>query len=141
MLVPRPGVSPSGQSLPGRRHLPRLPASLGFALGFVAGVVVTILACLLGAGREPAVGFVLLAATAAAVGALTTPIGALSSATQCWALYTGFVLNRFGVLTFDHRSLIALAVMALAGILGSEIVTMRRASRSAAFVTPAPICW
>jgi hypothetical protein len=82
-------------------------------------VVATILAWLLGAGREPAMGFVLLAVTAGTVGALTTPIGALSSATQCWAFYTGFILNRFGVLTFDHRSLVTLAVMALAGVLPS----------------------
>ena len=126
MLVPHPGGGPLGQGLPGPWHPPRLPAGLGFALGFAASVVATILAWLLGAARDPAVGLILLIATAGIVGTLTTPVGAVASAAQCWAFYTGFILNRLGVLTFDHGSLTTLLVIVLTGIMPSLLLTTAR---------------
>lgn len=126
MLVPRPSVSPLGHGLPSPWPLPHLPASLGFALGFVAGAVTTIVAAMVGASHDPAVGLLLLTAAAAMVGALTTPIGALASALQCWAFYIGFLLNRQGVLTFDHSSRTALAIIVFAGVVPSLLLTAAR---------------
>ena len=81
---------------------------------------------LLGAARDPAVGLILLIATAGIVGTLTTPVGAVASAAQCWAFYTGFILNRLGVLTFDHGSLTTLLVIVLTGIMPSLLLTTAR---------------
>ena len=102
MLVTRPSRSPLHHELPTPWQLPHLPASLGLALGFLAGAVTTILASMIGAGHDPAMGLLLLTGAAAMVGTLTTPIGALASALQCWAFYTGFLLNRQGLLTFAN---------------------------------------
>jgi hypothetical protein len=126
MLVPRPSTSPLDHGLPSPWDLPRLPASLGFALGFAASTVTTIVAGMIGASHDPAVGLLLLTAAAAMLGALTTPIGALASALQCWAFYTGFLLNRQGVLTLDHLSRNALAVIVLAGVVPSLLLTAVR---------------
>lgn len=123
MLVPRPSANPLGHGLPTPWPLPHLPPSLGLALGFVAGAVTTILAWMTGAGHDPAVGLLLLTAAAAMVGTLTTPIGALASALQCWAFYTGFLLNRLGVLTFNHPSRTALAIIVFAGVVPSLLLT------------------
>jgi hypothetical protein len=94
-------------------------ANLSFAVGFASGIPATLLAWWCGAGRDPVVGLVVLTVVAAAVGAVCTPLGALVAAVPLWALDTGFVLNRFGVLTVDHRSLPALATIQLAAILSS----------------------
>ena len=125
MLVPRPSPSPLGHGLPSPWQLPNLPTSLGLALGFVAGVITTIAAWMIGAGHDPAVGLLLLTA-AAAVGSLTTSIGALASALQCWAFYTGFLLNRQGILTFDHASRSALAIIVFVGVVPSLLLTTAR---------------
>ena len=123
MLVPRPSISPLGHGLPTTWQPPCLPASLGVALGFLAGVVTTIVAAMIGAGHDPAVSLLLLTTAAAMVATLTTPIGALASALQCWAFYTGFLLNRQGVLTFDHASRNALAIIVFAGVVPSLLLT------------------
>jgi hypothetical protein len=112
--------------LPTPGQLPRLPTGLGLALGFLAGAVTAIVASMIGAGHDPAVGLLLLTAAAALVGALTTPIGALASALQCWAFYTGFLLNRQGVLTLDHPSRTALAIIVFAGVVPSLLLTAAR---------------
>lgn len=130
MLVPRLNANLLGHGLPTPGQLPRLPPSLGLALGFVAGAVTTIAAGMIGAGHDHAVGLLLLTAAAAMVGTLTTPIGALASALQCWAFYTGFLLNRQGVLTFDHPSRTALAIIVFAGVAPSLLLaTARRFSQ------------
>jgi len=126
MLVPRPSTSPLGHGLPTGWQPPHLPASLGLALGFFAGVVTTIVAWMIGAGHDPAMGLLLLTTAAAMVGILTTPIGALASALQCWAFYTGFLLNRQGVLTFDHPSRTALAIIVFSGVVPSLLLTTAR---------------
>ena len=126
MLVPRPSTSPLGHGVPTPGQLPRLPTSLGLALGFLAGALTTIVASMIGAGHDPAVGLLLLTAAAAMVGTLTTPIGALASALQCWAFYTGFLLNRQGVLTFDHPSRTALAIIVFAGVVPTLLLTAAR---------------
>ena len=71
-------------------------------------------------------GLLLLTAAAAMVATLTTPIGALASALQCWAFYTGFLLNRQGVLTFDHASRSALAIIIFASVVPSLLFTAAR---------------
>jgi hypothetical protein len=128
MLVPRPGPGSSGQQLP----YFRLPVGLAFALGFGASIVMTLLAWFLGAGDAPGVGLFLLTVTAAAVGATTTPLGAVAAASTSWMLDDGFILNRFGVLTLDHRAVTALAVIVLAAVVPSLLVMPTRRLRGEA---------
>jgi hypothetical protein len=99
---------------------------MSFALAFGVGILATLLAWVLGAGHDPRVGLVLLVLTAGAVGAASTPWGALVGALPVWALDTGFVLNRFGVLTLDHRSIPALAMITLAAGVPSMVTARAR---------------
>lgn len=82
-----------------------LPGSLGVAVAFVASIAVTLISWAVGAGSDPRVGLVLLTLTAIAVGAVTTMPGAIGSGALCWAFYSGFVLDRFGTLTFERGGL------------------------------------
>jgi hypothetical protein len=87
---------------------------VSFAIGFAAGVPATVLGWLCGAGQDPRIGLIVVALTAAAVGAASTPPGALAAALPLWALDTGFVINRLGTLSLDHRTIPALATTILA---------------------------
>jgi hypothetical protein len=119
MLVPRPSRDPWGYHLPRPHPWFPLRANLSFTVGFGSGIPGTLLAWWCGAGRDPVVGLIVLTVVAAAVGAVCTPLGALVAAVPLWALDTGFVLNRFGTLTVDHRSLPALGIIQAAAILSS----------------------
>jgi K+-sensing histidine kinase KdpD len=72
-------------------------------------------------------GLELLAGVALVVGAITTLFGALASAVQCWALYCGFLENRFGVLTLDPSSVWALSFLLTVGVLASALALVGRA--------------
>lgn len=91
---------------------------MGSAVGFAAGTAGTVVAWLLGAGATPLIGLVLLTVVAAVVDALTSLPGALAGATQCWALYDGFVAHRLGELSFAAPDLTSLAVVLGAGVVG-----------------------
>ncbi|WP_156994043.1 hypothetical protein [Pseudonocardia acaciae] len=98
---------------------PRLPGTAGSALGFGAAVAATLVAWplgeLFGAASRPVLGLVLLAVVAVGVGSVTTLAGAVACAAQCWALYSGFVLHRFGELWLDPPSRFALALLVTSG--------------------------
>lgn len=113
MLVPRPTGSSAFRPPEASRWTPPR-ADLSFAVGFVAGVPATVLAWLCGAGQDTRIGLIVVALTAAAVGAASAALGALAAALPLWALDTGFVINRLGTLSLDHRTIPALATMILA---------------------------
>lgn len=104
-------------------HLPRTTGLSGSGLGFILGVVATCLGAITG----PDIGLVLLAVVAVSVGATTTVPGAVLSAVQCWALYTGFLDNQFGVLTMDAKSEFALHLLLSVGFAASVVALLVRA--------------
>jgi hypothetical protein len=97
----------------------RLTGGAGSAMGFGAAIVATAFGWCLGAGERPEVGLVLLAAVAAGVGATTTLPGALAAAAQCWGMYSGFELHRFGELRLDASSRSALVLLLTVGVAAS----------------------
>ena len=98
---------------------PRLTGGVGSAIGFGAAIGATLLSWCLGAGDRPEVGLVLLAAVAVGVGATTTLPGALAAAAQCWGMYSGFELHRFGELRLDATSRSALVLLLTVGVAAS----------------------
>ncbi len=104
-------------------RLPRTTGLSGSGLGFGWGIVATCLGALTG----PDIGLVLLAVVAVSVGAMTTVPGAVIGAAQCWALYTGFLDNRFGVLSMDDNSEFALHLLLSVGFAASVVALLVRA--------------
>jgi hypothetical protein len=98
---------------------PRLAGGTGSALGFAGAIVATLLGWALGVGTHPQVGLVPLAAVAVCVGATTTLPGALSAAAQCWGMYSGFELHRFGELRLDGPSRSGLVLLVVLGVAAS----------------------
>ncbi|HEY2762988.1 MAG TPA: hypothetical protein VGJ13_03095, partial [Pseudonocardiaceae bacterium] len=96
-----------------------LSGPLGLSVGFVAGIAVTMIFWVFGAGRDPHIGLVLLTLTAITVGAVTTVPGGIGTGALCWAYYSGFVLDRFGTLTFDRGGGQALLMIVLAATVAS----------------------
>ena len=98
---------------------PRLAGGVGSALGFAGAIVATLLGWALGAGTYPQIGLVPLAAVALGVGATTTLPGALAAAAQCWGMYSGFELHRFGELRLDGPSRSGLVLLVVLGVAAS----------------------
>lgn len=127
MLVRRPAPGAQNGCWPGAH--PRgavLGADLAFVLGCGAGTLACPLAWLGGAGHEPRVGLVLLGLAGAAVGLMSSPAGALAAAAPLWAIDTGFVLNRFGQLSVDPRSVAAAGVILVAASVPSLLAAGAR---------------
>jgi hypothetical protein len=122
MLVHRDG--------PAHRWLERVgmsvPGPLGLAVSFVASIAATTIAWAFGAGRDPRIGLVLLTITAIAVGAVTTMPGAIGTGAICWAFYSGFVVNRAGILTLDRGGGQALLIILLAAMVASAVASLAR---------------
>lgn len=60
------------------------------------------------------------------VRACTTVPGAISAGVLCWGFYSGFVLDRFGVLTLAHGCGQALTLIVLAAMTASVITAALR---------------
>lgn len=125
MLLARPGPT---HSLPRRATQGIAPITTAMAggLGFGVGIVVTLVAALLGAWDAPLLGLALLAATAAATAATTTIGGALAAAAPCWALWNGFLVNDLGQLTFTTADLHGLIAIAAPAVVVAVLSTARR---------------
>jgi hypothetical protein len=124
MLRARPGRHP----LPRRsRRTPPVPGGIGSVLGLLVGTVATLLGAAVGARGHPVLGLVLLGGAALTVAALTSPAGALAGGAQCWALWDGFLVNRFGELTLTHSTALALLVLALAASVTAAAASWLRA--------------
>jgi hypothetical protein len=106
---------------------PRISAGFGAALGFGAGVFATIVAAVGGATANPVAGLVVIAVAVGCVSAVTTVMGSLLVAGQCWALYAGFLLGRKGDIALSFDSLRALAVLVVVALLVSVIAAASRA--------------
>ncbi|MET8850402.1 hypothetical protein [Amycolatopsis sp. NPDC004625] len=100
----------------------------GFPFGCVAAVAAVIAADLAGATAHPWYALVTLAAVVLTFAHRGSPASATGVAVVAWALHTGFVLNRFGELRFDHASGLAAVVLATALLTGTlaHTVSTRR---------------
>ncbi|MET0136568.1 MAG: hypothetical protein ABW215_23515 [Kibdelosporangium sp.] len=100
---------------------PRIAGLLGSAAGFAAGIFATIIAALAGAGGRPEIGLAAMALAVAVVSAVTTIVGALATAAQCWLLYGGFIVGRSGHLVLNDSSV---EVAALFGLVALAATTL-----------------
>jgi hypothetical protein len=107
-----------------------VPGGVGSALGLVAGTAAALLGAAVDARDHPVLGLVLLGGTAVGVAGLTTAAGAFAGAVQCWALWDGFLVNRFGELTLTRTSALVLLALAAAALAvagtGRRLRTRRR---------------
>jgi hypothetical protein len=120
---------------------PPLSGWAGYALGFVAAVSVTLVAVAAHGSGHPLWSLGALAATAAAVAAVTTLPGALATTALCWALDAGFVVGRHADLAFTAgtaRAALVLAVAALAGYAVASVVRQLRARPAPVMTVPVP---
>ncbi|NMH98857.1 hypothetical protein [Pseudonocardia acidicola] len=130
MLVPRPVPHGRRPGDPGRRpwYQPAvISGPAGGALGLPVGVVAAVVASTLGDTRVT--GLVFAAAAAAGVALLTTAPGALAAAAQCWAVYDGFEVNRFGQLGGTRPELVVLGAVCLVALIARFAVALRTAQR------------
>lgn len=108
----------------------RLSSPNAFVVGFITSSTVTMISWGFGAGDDPRVGLVLLTLTASALGAVSTVPGAIGAGALCWACYSGFVLNRMGVLTLDgggEQALLTIVLAATATSGGASLMRWIRA--------------
>ncbi len=120
--VPRPPVSG------GAPRLPAVSGPSGAALGLPAGAAGALLTWTL--GGDPTIGLVLAAATAVWLAALTTPLGALVAAAQCWACFDGFVVHRLGTLEGGPVDIVAFGIVACAAVAAQAVRAMATRGRT-----------
>lgn len=99
-------------------RLPVRPISggIGFPAGFLAATLVTVAAVGAQATAHPQRSLIPLVITVAVVAIVSTFRAALATAAVCWALHTGFVLNRRGDLVWTVQSAPAAALLAAVAI-------------------------
>ena len=127
MLRARPGHHPLPGPASRNRQTPPMPGGIGSVLGLLTGTAATLLDAALGARTHPILGLVLLGGTALTVASLTSAAGALASATQCWTLWDGFLVNRFGELTLTRSTALALLLLTFAAPAAAVIASWLRA--------------
>lgn len=138
MLMTRALTADRG-STPVVRATTPWPPGITFAAAAVACAPTALVAWLAGAGAHPLAGLMLFGAVAAGFAAVSCPLGATGATLLLWATDDGFVIDRFGVLTLDPRSVSALAAMALAVLgayAGGAIVRRLRSSAGHGRVEP-----
>jgi hypothetical protein len=91
----------------------------GFPFGCVAAAAAVIVADLAGATGHPWYALVTLGAVVLSAAYRSSPAAATGVAAVAWALHTGFVLGRFGELTFDAPARLAALVFASALVTGT----------------------
>ncbi|WP_410615741.1 hypothetical protein [Amycolatopsis sp. lyj-109] len=91
----------------------------GFPFGCVVAVAAVIVADLAGATGHPWYALVTLGTVVLAFAHRSSPLAATGVAVVAWALHTGFVLGRFGELTFDAPAGFAALVFASALVTGA----------------------
>ena len=97
-----------------------VPGGLAFPAGTALAVAVTFLVVADGATSQPVISVVGLVAVVDLVAVLSTAPATLATAVVCWCLHAGFVLGRFGELTFSRQSghdALVFAGCALGGVL------------------------
>ncbi|MEV5719681.1 hypothetical protein AB0L41_37835 [Amycolatopsis mediterranei] len=93
----------------------------GFPFGCVAAIAAVAVADLAGATGHPWYALVTLGAVVLSAAYRGSPAAATGVAVVAWALHTGFVLGRFGELTFDRASALAALVLACAVVTGTLV--------------------
>ncbi|MGW4063764.1 hypothetical protein ACWEGE_36135 [Amycolatopsis sp. NPDC004747] len=115
----------------------------GFPFGCVAAVAAVIVADLLGATSHPWYALVTSGAVVLAFAHRSSFAAATGVAVVAWALHTGFVLGRFGELTFDRASGLAALVLAsalVAGLVARAVSSLQsRVSSAQARVSSIPV--
>jgi len=106
---------------------PVVSGSVGYPLGFVAAVTVTVLAVAAHATSHPLWSVAALAVPTAAIAAVTTLPAALATAGVCWALHAGFVLGRHGDLQFSSASAAAAALLVAVAVVVHAVGVVVRA--------------
>ncbi|MDQ7806411.1 hypothetical protein Q5425_21940 [Amycolatopsis sp. A133] len=91
----------------------------GFPFGCVAAVAAVIVADLAGATGHPWYALVTLGTVVLVAAYRGSPAAAAGVGVVAWALHTGFVLGRFGELTFDEPARLAAFVLASALVTGA----------------------
>ena len=126
-LLPPPAGPPGPRAVPGLPGLPRPGEELGFTLARTA-----VLACA-GAAFDRVLRLppdrawaVLGLLTVLALTPAARPVSAAAGAGVTWLIGTGFVVHRFGELSFDGGDQARLAVLALAGVVA--LLVSRRAA-------------
>jgi hypothetical protein len=102
-----------------------MTGGFGFPFGCVAAVAAVIVADLAGATAHPWYALVTLGAVVALTAFWTSTGAASGVAAIAWALHDGFVLGRFGELTFSPASAAAAVVFAAALLTGAAVSTLR----------------
>ena len=124
-----------------RNLAPPVSGAVGYPLGFLAAVTVTVVAVAAHGTAHPQWTLMALSSTAAAVAAVTTLRAALATGAISWALHAGFVLGRHGELTFTATSAAAAAALGAAVALGYMVALAVRYVRRTVAVPisiPAP---
>src|SRR5436309_12696493 len=106
-----------------------VPSGFGFPLGFLLGVLVTMVTVALGATREPVMSVVALVAVVDLVALTSTFRATLGTALVCWALHAGFVLGRHGEIAFTGQSGQDALVLLLIGAAASGFAGLLRVYR------------
>jgi K+-sensing histidine kinase KdpD len=102
-----------------------MTGGFGFPFGCVAAVAAVIVADLAGATARPWYALVTLGAVVALTAFWTSTGAASGVAVVGWALHDGFVLGRFGELTFSPASATAAVVFAAALLAGTAVSSLR----------------
>jgi K+-sensing histidine kinase KdpD len=113
-----------------RTRLPAPPLSSGFGypLGAVTAALATMVAVAAGATTHPHRALVTLIAVTAVTAAATTLRASLATAAVCWALHTGFVLNRHGELQFNAASTRTAALLAATALISFALAATARST-------------
>jgi hypothetical protein len=98
---------------------PLLPEGFGFPAGFAAAALVTAAAVACGAREHPALSLAGLTCVVLATAVTSTLPAAAGTAVAAWALHTGFVVGRFGALSFTRAGLVTGLVLALTAALAA----------------------
>jgi len=102
-------------------------AGARWSLTVIASTMMLIMLELVNAPRGVAVGVVVIVASLGSVG---LPLKwRLASGLVAWALLTGFVYNRFGVLTFTEPDLARMSMLVGAAAAASPLLIPRRTER------------
>ncbi|WP_236792720.1 hypothetical protein [Amycolatopsis sp. GM8] len=118
---------------------PPVLGGYGLPLGFVAGIVVTLVAVAAGVTAHPDWSVAVLTVTVAGVAAVTTPAAALGTVVICWCLHDGFVLGRHGNLVFTPASGLAAVILTGVALGALAMAAFARLVRETAEVPPATI--
>jgi K+-sensing histidine kinase KdpD len=105
-----------------------MPGAVGGVLGLPAGAIAAIAAWAF--AGDHTTGLVFAAGAAVILASMTTTVGAVVTASLCWACFDGFVLHRFGTLDGGRDDLVALGIVVAAALAARAIAAVVRHIRT-----------